>query len=88
MYEILWLVLSNNMPCNSSIQTVLQQDGFVCNVGVRQVNIAACCLRYATDLQHKHDFAEDKRKHFLFSNYVIITMNELEVQKSNQIQSS
>lgn len=55
--EVLGLVLCDDVPGDAIVDAVLQQHGLVHCVGAAQVAVAAVCLRCASDLQNKHDFA-------------------------------
>jgi hypothetical protein len=48
--EVLWLVLGDDMPSDTVVDTVLQQHCLVHRVGAIQVTIAAVCLGCAPNL--------------------------------------
>lgn len=50
-------MLGDDVPADAVVDAVLQQHSPVDRVGLIQGDITAVCLRYAADLQHKHDLA-------------------------------
>jgi hypothetical protein len=60
--EVLRLVLSDDVPGDAIVDTVLQQYCFVHGVGAAEVAVATVCLGWAPNLQDKHNFAEKKNK--------------------------
>lgn len=60
--KVLRLVLSDDVPGDAIVDTVLQQHCFVHGVGTAEVTVATICLGRAPNLQDKHNFAENKTK--------------------------
>lgn len=50
-------MLRDDVPRDAVVDAVLQQHRPVHGVGAAHVAVAAVCLRWAPDLQDKHDFA-------------------------------
>lgn len=57
LYEIFGLVLGNDMPADSVVDAVLQQDSPVDCVRLIQSYVTAVSLCHTANLQHKHDLA-------------------------------
>lgn len=60
--EVFSLVLGNNMPAHSIVDTVLEQHSPVSSVNLVQSWVTAVCLWPAPNLQHKHDLAAVERE--------------------------
>lgn len=65
--EVLGLVLRDDVPRDAVVDAVLQQHRLVHGVGAAHVAVAAVCLRWAPDLQDKHDFAEKHEGEIVFT---------------------
>lgn len=61
-YEVLGLVLSDYMPTDSIVDTILQEHSSVDCVSLIQSYITAVCLGRAANLQHEHDLTAGRRK--------------------------
>lgn len=55
--EVFNLMLGNDMPADSIVETVLEQHSPVSSVNLVQSRVTAVCLWHAPNLQHKHDLA-------------------------------
>lgn len=76
--EVLRLVLSNDVPRDAVVDTVLQQHCLVHRVGATEVAVATVRLCRAPDLQDKHNFACSSEVQWLGGGLPYLTAIEVE----------